>query len=418
MRPTGFSVVVGTVMVMSASQVWAVATSDSSTWAGSYECNDKPAADGWNNGNGTAPNYVSAAGGILTIDSYDFNTSPWFNRTPPSLDLATGTPPGATFEWRAKMIFCENNATIGASLLGVAAGDGSKAVIGITETQVFANGVWYAMVTTDDFHDYRVTMESSGYHLYIDGRHVLAGSLQSGAANFIEFGDETGAADAEYQTDYIRWTDAGAFTPPVTSDSDTWEHRYECDGYPDSYGWTLGVPSANSYASFAGGILTIDSYDHNQSPWYKFPNPTLNLTSGSPPGVSLEWRVKMILSETEASAAACLCGITADDGAGGTKRSVLGLVETKLLAPASYDMDTTDGFHVYRLALDASGYRLYLDGNPQAALSGTPGAGGAVFIEFGDETGANDAEYQTDYIRWTDGGAFTFPTQGTVIVIQ
>ena len=418
MRTTGILAVVGAVIVMSVAQVRAAATADSSTWAGKYECDAKPADDGWNNGNPTAPNYVSAAGGILTIDSVDFGTSPWFNRTPPSLDLTTGTPPGATFEWRAKMIVAENNASIAPSLLGVAAADGSKVVIGITETQVFANGAWYAMDTTDDFHVYRVTMESSGYHLYIDGLHVLAGALDSGSANYIEFGDETGADDAEYQTDYIRWTDEGAFAPPVTFASDTWEHRYECDGYPDSFGWTLGVGSANSYASFGGGILTIDSIDFNQSPWYRFENPTLNLTSGSPPGVSLEWRVKMIESESAASAAACLCGITADDGAGSTKRGVIGLVEAQLLAPAAYAMDTTDKFHVYRLTMDASGYKLYLDGEAATVLSGAAGAGGNIFIEFGDETAGDDAEYENDYVRWTDGGAFAFPPKGTMIIIQ
>ena len=135
--------------------------------------------------------------------------------------------------------------------------------------------------------------------------------------------------------------------------------------------------------------------------------------------MSLEWRVKMILSESDANWASCLCSITADDGARSLRNRGIGLVENKVfMASGSYDMDTTDGFHVYRMTMDGTGCRLYVDGVASPVLTGTLGAGAAISIEFGDETGGADAEYQTDYIRWTDGGAFAFPSTGTVIMIR
>ena len=210
----------------------------------------------------------------------------------------------------------------------------------------------------------------------------------------------------------------------VTNDSSTWEGSYEGVVKPSSDGWTAFGGADSKASLLGGGILRIDSINYGASPWYQNLE-TLNLSTGvtagtyEGPGVSMEWRLKMLdYEDPQTATAAARFYIYADDGSGNIKQRSMGFSKTMAGESSNlFPMDTTDGFHVYRFTMDSAGYKFYVDGSH--VRTGSLGAtSGATRLEFGDVTGGQDSDYELDYIRWTDGGAFnTIPEPASLVMM-
>ena len=242
-------------------QVFAQATTDSSTWEGYYEGDVKPGSDGWTpSTNATAschPGDPQAPEGVLWVSTYGTTTAAYWDKDV-SLNIATGasptavTGPGITLEWKVKMVNYETGTGLEYPLgcLFSPTVDGSGAsysmAAGLTDSHA---GKLYNMYevpdTTDDYHVYRLTMDEVGYKFFVDGQLATAGNASNNytidaPGSSILFGDPAGNVSTEYLLDYLRWTDAGAFLPVV---EDTGPVFLPGDANGD------GVVSAGDYAS-------------------------------------------------------------------------------------------------------------------------------------------------------------------------
>ena len=227
----------------------------------------------------------------------------------------------------------------------------------------------------------------------------------------------------------------------VTADSTTWEGFYEGDYKPGTIGWTGSSAASVSCHPWTGttthdpvvptGDLWVSSVNNGTSPYWT-QGASLDLTTGVAagegvgPGVSLEWRLKILdYEDPQDTPSACLFSIYADDGSGQTKTVSAGVTEDgagkKLnmidMTTSSTDWtgtSTTDDYHVYRLTADADGYKFFIDGGyvrlGGPAMLTNPDVPTPTQIQFGDFTGTQDSEYFLDYVRYTDGGAF-FPEE-------
>lgn len=191
----------------------------------------------------------------------------------------------------------------------------------------------------------------------------------------------------------------------VTNDSTTWEGSYEADFPPDyppeDPDW-LAHALAIVISSIGGGNLTMDSYDDNEvGMWRLIPDHEMDFSNGA----TVEFRARV--NECEGPGAIKFQIIDID-------RRVInfGLTEESFSVSGtkSYDMDTTDDFHVYRIAIGAGGdqVRMWFDANTvspgtwDGAISlGTPDS-----MFFGDSTGVLDADWDLDYYRWTNVGSY------------
>jgi hypothetical protein len=85
---------------------------------------------------------------------------------------------------------------------------------------------------------------------------------------------------------------------------------------------------------------------------------------------------------------------------------------------SSTGIDAT-AWHTYRLTSDDINWNLYMDGSP-TLVDSTPVVGGyGVTPLDGIQFGANGSgDFEIDYIRWTDGGAFAaIPEPATMAIL-
>ena len=440
MKLTRMVVTVAMMVVIAVGYAGAV-TRDSSSWEGSYEGDGKLGADyGWTQYN-SADNYAtvnSNAAETMTMDTYNMNVSPYYTKAIPNMDLATSEAAfggGITVEWKVKFVASDYSGGYAACMVApsvVNGGSYTRQSFGLNSEYVAVGGNIFNMTTTDDFHVYRLAIGlNAQYALYVDGSStpVLTGTAGSGSNNKFEFGDETDGADSEYETDYFRWTDAGAIAPPpqdpITSDSSTWEGSYEGDGKLGAdYEWTE-YGSADNYAtvnSNAAETMTMDTYNLDVTVYYNKVVNNMNLATSNGvfgAGITVEWKVKFIASDYGGGYAACMVAPSVRNGTGYTRQS-FGLNSGYVAVGGNvYNMTTTDDFHVYRLTIDLSAqYALYVDGSSTPVLTGAAGSGSNNKFEFGDETNDDDSEYETDYFRWTDAGAIPFLPKGMLIIVK
>jgi hypothetical protein len=399
------------------------ATSDTMSWDGTYEATVLPTEDGWSLGNGYSNNYATVSGGVLTIDSMGTNTAPYWKRT----DVAFDFDRGVSLEFRMK--FNEREASVSYSSCNFQISNSNYTVyieLGtdrVNMSYLNANGAEvqygsYAMDTTNDFHIYRLAAQTGTNKLnfYVDNTPipVITGTLCpiANGTPILSFGDGTGAADARYELTYLRWTTHGAVPAVATRSSNSWEGAYEANVLPNSTGWMLGNANSNNYAAISGGVLTINSMGTNTAPYWKRTDVAFDFNNG----VSLEFQLKFDEREASVSYSSCNFQISNLNYTAyielGTDRinvSYLNANGVEVLY-GSYSMNTSDTFHTYRLTArtGSNNLNLYIDNDVTPVITGTlcPITNGTSILSFGDGTGAADAKYELDYLRWTTQGVF------------
>ncbi|MFI4910296.1 MAG: hypothetical protein ACIAQZ_01370 [Sedimentisphaeraceae bacterium JB056] len=379
----------------------AAITADSATWENSYEADDTPDNCGWTTG-GTAP---TVSNGLAAIDTYDNDTvGYWTYDTGSCLDFSTG----ATLEIRAKVNECQGGAT---TSLYVTDTTGRLIFMELQETVFNFSGLGtYAFDTTDAFHTYRISMGlgTDNIKLYIDGNETAAYTRTYGtataAAGTFRIGDLTGVNDADWEIDYIRWTDTCAMAPGSTGISHTWEGIYEADNLPSSEGWT-----ASGYASTVstcdGAILNMDTFDNNQTAlWTLTSAPAFDFDLGA----TIEFRAKTIKNASETGG----FKIIAQDS--NNQKVEVSFANNKLSINGGTEIGIlTDAYEIYRLAIksETNNIKLYIGDKKWPVITGTvtTGTGGAM-LQFGDNSTTADAEIDIDYIRWTCSNSIVPPT--------
>ncbi|MFI4910290.1 MAG: hypothetical protein ACIAQZ_01340 [Sedimentisphaeraceae bacterium JB056] len=199
-------------MMLLASSLMAV-TADSTTWEGSYEATDIPSNDGW-----TAvanAEYISIAqDGVLNMDSYDDDDYGYWTMSDVGFNFNTGM----SIEFRAKM----NEYQDGGSAV-VQFYDVNASLVGITlrNNRISLTNSTTEYLDPNDFHTYRFTLnpDSQAVLCWLDDANepFMSGRIaykNMTTSDTLMFGDLTGTADADWDIDYIRWTNEGDF-PPV-----------------------------------------------------------------------------------------------------------------------------------------------------------------------------------------------------------
>jgi len=377
-------------------------TADSATWENKYEADTTPDASGWTV-SGTSP---SVSYGIARLDTYDDNTvGYWAHNTGSGIDFFTGS----TLEIRAKVTQCQGGATT-----SIYIGDtvGRLIFMEVKDTVFNFSGLgYYSFDTTDDFHTYRISMSlgADNIKLYIDGNPTPVytrtyGSATATIGNF-SIGDLTGTNDADWEIDYIRWTDAGAFTPGATGISNTWEGAYEADNLPNSEGWTASG-DASTTSTCNSAILNIDTFDNNQTAlWTLSSTPDFDFNSGA----TIEFRAQTTKSASETGG----FKIIAQDS--NSQRAEISFANNKLSINGGTEISiATDIYETYRLAISngTNNIKLYIGEKkwPDITATATSGTGGAT-LQFGDNSTTADADINIDYIRWTSSGNLAPPTK-------
>lgn len=198
-------------MMLLASSLMAV-TADSTTWEGSYEANDIPSNDGWT-AVGTAEYLGIAQDGVLNMDSYDDDALGYWQMDGIGFNFNTGM----SIEFRAKM----NEYQDGGSSV-VQFYDINSSLVGITlrNNRISLTNSTTEYLDPNDFHTYRFTLnpDSQAVLCWLDDatEPFMSGRIaykNMTTSDTLMFGDLTGAADADWDIDYIRWTNEGDFAP-------------------------------------------------------------------------------------------------------------------------------------------------------------------------------------------------------------
>ncbi len=297
------------------------------------------------------------------------------------------------------------------------------------------SGTIAAFDTTDTYHLYRV-VRLPGSHVirvYIDNSPIPFvsgnGSTQyaSGAGDpYLEYpriliGDNENntAYNANYTLDFVRYRRGasapgqppGTFParalPPLPSpapDSESFTDGYEGVGEPLTSGWIQG--GASAWTQQAGGIMELNTFlgaaNARRDTIATWPNKE---------AVTIEARIKVLPDSLNRA-----FNLLANDQMGGVSLTLspdkAELMHSYLPAGyATFAMNTTDDFHVYRLTRAAHGlyWHLYVDDYPTPVVAHQHAEGDLISfsrIWFGDvgfPIPANACHVLIDYIRWHQG---------------
>jgi len=345
---------------------------------------------------------ISATGGILhgsTVESH--GTCLWVN-----FWNATAAA-GFTIEGRVKILRGGGYGGLGFAIWGSTE---NEAAFEMSPTQIIflPSGITIAMSTSDAFHVYRMTVLGPVARLYIDGVLKGEGSPSSQyARHFVGFGDGSGVSDSDYELDYIGFSRSGAYSPgqlpPVSGclagatfcedwdgfGTNSWQLSPNNEGYcPNNI--MLGecaVPSDGVAGIFE--TCSTASIPCNRGVGFLHYVDNSTSTAGIPPDVGwmsaystspghnpgTEWTLEASIKVTrkfvdQPGLPAIQC---AADNIDGQRRVNFALspdaVYTGIPLRAVRAMDTTDGFHVYRMTRNASEVKLYVDGALASTLS-------------------------------------------------
>lgn len=195
---------------------------------------------------------------------------------------------------------------------------------------------------------------------------------------------------AGYKLTYATTPQSGAAAEEVTN----WTEELDFNADPATLGWT--VFSANGFWTFNGGIGTLDTTTASSGVLTSF-------NKGWSPNNSTGWTAEVKLKVDESGAAdgriqlVMPCGFY-------TGLRWTGSEVREIWTGASYAMDTTDGFHVYRVTFQGNQFKLYVDGVERISTAVSVGSGGDFNFRFGDEAGPNSRS-QWDTVRFYTGGA-------------
>jgi len=178
------------------------------------------------------------------------------------------------------------------------------------------------------------------------------------------------------------------------------QYSYEANELPEDAtpAWSL-IGTHNE--SVSKGILTIEK-PSGTGGWYELFNADIsNIT-----GFTIEAKIKVITSD-EVSGYGCILGV--EFGAGEPwaylyLRKDKIMINEGVVAPVEYEMDTTDGFHVYRFIVKDSICKAYVDGVLRLTATINNIQGNDTLAEFG--TFDDPFEHQWDYVYFRTDGAF------------
>lgn len=365
-----------------------------------------PFDDDWNEPRVAAESFAfdTPSSGFLTIDRTrepDRRKGGLIGRHDEYLSVDTGL----TFEFRARML--PGSADHGVTFIYTTGGRGygkgeldptfefdfSAGKItagGYGEERVNPNPVTAALTTTE-FHTYRFVQQpgSRSFKLYVDNNttplleavgnfHKPSFYDDQDTAYFLlgaEGGGADGSAAGAMVIDYVRYR-RGAFPPgasftaplprllpplpPNVSASTTWTTVFDGTKLPQELGYTR---SPSSWSLQGDGTLKLDTRTNLSA--FEIADPMPGVTDIKGP-YTVEFRAKVLPGNTDRGFSVAVVN-------GKTSLSLVlspSKIETAMgLKPASYQahtMDTTDGFHTYRLVHPARsqyGY-VYVDDNP------------------------------------------------------
>ncbi|MBU2008481.1 MAG: hypothetical protein KJ624_01320 [Chloroflexi bacterium] len=338
-------------------------------------------------GNGTF-SVKSVVDGVLTVATRGTDLG-HFSQLVPEFDNAVGS----TAEVRLKLLDGPKTDSDGAML---SISDGLREAkiafftdhINILDQSEFKRFSW--MDTTDDFHTYRIAIIGDSLRVYVDGAEVAAATLrQQATGRQVLFGDFSTSAGENMgvRVDYLAYSVNGAKAPDGSSIK-TVEGGEEEQDIP----WT----------SAKGGFVIRTVGKENEPAGTGYPIKEFDNSLGS----TLE--VKMRILEAPAS------GFN-----GGALSLIDGQREGKLSFfndrveirdvndfRQAYELDTTDGFHVYRLTIVEDTLKAYVDGMEVAmvTLANSNKEKKILFGDFSPEEGEN-IYAQVEYLAYYVGGA-------------
>ena len=314
--------------------------------------------------------------------------------------VAPSIPGDCTVEVKIKCVSAE------AICFDVGNDDVSYYFVEVTPTQVnLGGGVEvdsYVMDTTDDYHIYRLLIESNIAKLYIDG--VLRITLDDPYGAFSGYVGMY-LNSGEGYIDYYYYRTDGAFTP------DGWNVQYEANELPEEAtpAWETNYspdPLEESTVEISpAGILHIIGVETD-------PGSTEAIAWSIEPdfddavGATLEFRMQMVTGDLMVSASGEHYLAFYTDNS--TEALIDFYTDGIELNGEPYAFDTTDGLHTYRLTVKDHEAKLYVDGvlRIEHTLGEEVGWG---FIELCIVNGSSDSEQNWDYIYWDETGAYAPP---------
>ena len=327
--------------------------------------------------------------------------------------------------------------------------DGGSFGVHLSPNQIKAGGLaasnpgnTVAYNTTSNFHTYRIVKQpnSRSISVYIDGNPnpVVTGTGTNayavGSSDYLQYpriliGDNENNPiyNAHYTLDFVRYrrgaTAPGetppAFAPralpdpptPANPSGETWVTGYDGDGQPSSSGWIQGGGSV--WNQQPDGVMELDG----------LANARLDNVTGwnNQAGITIEARIKVMPDSDEGG-----FNLVANDQLGDTALVLSpDKVELSLAhmpaGQATFAMDTTDDFHIYRLTREANGlyWNLYIDNNPVATIANQHAGGNLLSFsriwmgDVGFPNPASSPHVLIDYVRWHEGA--TAPPLTTLI---
>jgi hypothetical protein len=207
----------------------------------------------------------------------------------------------------------------------------------------------------------------------------------------------------------------GSATGLVTSDSTTWEGSYECDALPVDAGWTSNsgggenpmttviADPLNPGNNFIRTVAPDDGAYYRGYRWIKDPGAFDAQTNG---GVTFEFRVKTVSK---------LMYVDARTSSATDSRRLIIDVSTDSVRIKDNDINTdvVDGIDegewtTLRVSCDDTSWKVYLNDDPSVYLEvAVTGSRGVRTEERFDVYALYpDMEFELDYFRWTNAGAF------------
>jgi len=194
--------------------------------------------------------------------------------------------------------------------------------------------------------------------------------------------------------------------PSIRSEYASWDVFYDANVLPEDFDppfMTLWPPHIDTHDHYveeiSDGTLHISTLFPDYTPWYHCCGYYLDWNADSLIGFTVEARVKLIRYE-----GARMYGGMGFVAADNSSEVILLLNPDKVFeywSDKSFDIDTTDDFHVYRVAVLGNEYWIYIDGTLR--IQGNTGAYNRRGLAFGDLSNLANAEAYWDYVAYTTG---------------
>lgn len=366
---------------------------------------------------GVHPTYSGVYSIIPTADGYatayvsGINTTGGYNTGSDTFLVDTTSP-------QAPSININNGATSTADrmvTLSLSAVDATTAVSGVSLSADGSN--WTGWIPYSAYYPYQLPIANSGMEyktVYAKFRDSLQN--ESATANDSIFLNTriSGVFNVTISSDPMT-----SGTLNITADSslsmlsfpicklqtaiNPWTKITDMSVLPSADGWTPGFTDEGRDASVASGILTINTLTQGTATgYYHIANPGLI----SAMGYTIEAKIKVIDTEGASMQSAC---IRLYESTVQLNYLFLNKTSVKITGTAiSYNMDTTDVFHVYRIVVLGTVIQLYVDGDLKITDTCATTATAVSDILFGDLSATNgvNANTQWDYVKYYTGGAF------------